>query len=324
MCRSWWACFGTANKPVAVRKGAACLAAWLWLLLAAAPAAAQVAPTGLPQGRFSRPSVRVGEPFDYELRFEHAPGLEVVFPDSQARFAPFEYHGKTFYPTRTRRGRSLDRVVYHLRTFRLDTVQTLALPVTVLSGADTVLVAPAPSAVRLLRTAPARAPNAAGPPALRSDLALRPVEPLFNYPYWLAGLVAGALLLLGGAALFRQRLALRYRLYKLRKNHGYFLAQFARHVERFDLSRSGTNVERAVGLWKNYLAGLDNSELNSFTTREIVAYFDDDDDVRRALRTTDQVIYGNLQTEDAKEVDRAFQRLRGFAERRYAALLGQR
>ena len=292
----------------------------LLLLLLPAPApAAQVPPAlPLPQGRFLRPAVRVGEPLDYELRYAHAPDLEVVFPDSLARFAPFEYHGKTFYPTRTRRGVSLDRVVYHLRTFRLDAVQALALPVAVLRGADTLSLAPAPSRVRLLRTAPPL-PAAAGPPALKQNLALWPVRPLFNYPYWLAALTVGLGLLGGGAALFRQRLTRRYRAYKRRKNHGYFLAQFARHVERFELSRSATNVERAVVLWKNYLAGLDSSELSSFTSREIVGYFANDDDVRRALRTTDQVIYGNVQTEDAKEVDRAFQRLRSFAERRYAS-----
>ncbi|WP_143079997.1 hypothetical protein [Hymenobacter arizonensis] len=263
-------------------------------------------------------TVLVGEPIDYELRYDHAPDLEVVFPDSVAAFAPFEYTGKTFFPTRTRNGRSLDRTIYHLRTFRLDSVQTLALPVMVLRGRDTLRVAPAPSRVRLLRTAP---PQPAGAlPELRQNLALVPVEPVFNYPYWLAGGVGVLLLLAGGATLFRRRLTRRYQSYKRRKNHGYFLAQFARHVERFDLSRSATNVERAVALWKNYLAGLENSELSSFTTREIVAYFENDVDVRKALSATDKVIYGNLQTEDAKEVDRAFQRLRGFAERRYASV----
>ena len=291
--------------------------------LVLSPAAAQV-PAGLPlpQGRFLQATVRVGEPLDYELRHAHAPGLEVVFPDSLARFEPFEYVGKTFYPTRTRRGVSLDRAVYHLRTFRLDSVQTLALPVAVLQGPDTLSVAPLPSRVRLRRTAAPLPPGTTVLLALRQHLALEAVPPAFNYPYWLAGVLAGLLLLAGGAALFRQRLVRRYQVYKRRKNHGYFLAQFARHVERFELSRSATNVERAVVLWKNYLAGLENSALNSFTTREVVAYFENDADVRQALSTTDRVIYGNLQTEGAEEVDRAFQRLRGFAERRYASVVG--
>ena len=294
------------------------------VVLLSSPAAAQAPPAALPQpqGRFLTPTVRVGEPLDYELRYAHAPTLEVVFPDSLAGFAPFEYAGKTAYPTRTRRGVSLDRAVYHLRTFRLDSVQALVLPVAVLQGPDTLSVLPAPSRVRLRRTAAPLPPGAAALPPLRQNLALAPVPPAFNYPYWLAGLAAGLLLLAGGAALFRQRLGRRYRAYKQRKNHGYFLAQFARHVERFELSRSATNVERAVVLWKNYLAGLEDSALNSFTTREIVAYFENDADVRQALGTTDRVIYGNLQTEGAEEVDRAFQRLRGFAERRYASVVG--
>ena len=292
-----------------------------WLAVKLQFAAGQT-PLPLPQGRFLRQTVLIGQPFDYELRYAHAPDLEVVFPDSLAGFGPFEYVGKTYYPTRTRRGVSVDRAVYHLRTFRLDSMQALALPVRVLRGPDTLLLAPAPSRVRLRRTAPVPPFGARALPALRQNLLLRPVEPLFNYPYWLAAAAGAGLLGLGGAALFRRRLRARYRAYKRRKNHGYFLAQFARHVERFDLSRSATNVERAVALWKNYLAGLENNALNSFTTREIVVYFENDNDVRRALNATDKVIYGNLQTEEAAEVDRAFQRLRGFAERRYVALRG--
>ena len=288
-------------------------------LLSSNQAAAQAPPTG-PQGRFLKKTVLLGEPLDYELRYEHAPDLEVVFPDSLARFAPFEYTGQTFFPTRTRQGRSLDRVVYHLRTFRLDSVQTLALPVAVLQGFDTLSVVPLPSRVRLRRTAPPLPIGVAEVPTLRQNLTLVPIEPLFNYPFWLAGALALLLLAAGSAALFRRGLRRRYQAYKMRKNHGYFLAQFARHVERFELSRSSINVERAVALWKNYLAGLENSGLNSFTTREIVAYFENDSDVRQALSATDQVIYGNLQTEEAQEVDRAFQRLRGFAERRYASV----
>lgn len=291
----------------------------IFLVLNGFSTLAQTIPLPIPQGRFLKQTILVGEPLDYELRYAHAPALEVVFPDSLARFAPFEYAGKTFYPTRTRRGVSLDRAVYHLRTFRLDSVQVLALPVAVLQGADTLSIMPLTSRVRLLRTAPPQ-PNATELPALRQNLALVPIAPLFNYPYWIAGALALLLLLAGSAALFRRGLVRRYSAYKRRKNHGYFLAQFARHVERFELSRSATNVERAVVLWKNYLAGLENSALNSFTTREIVAYFENDSDVRKALNATDKVVYGNVQTEEAAEVDRAFQRLRGFAERRYASV----
>jgi hypothetical protein len=271
-----------------------------------------------PTGRFLRSAVAVGQPLDYELRYEHAAGEEVIFPDSLARFAPFEYVGRSWQPTRTTRGRSLDRTVYHLRTFSLAPVQSLQLPVLVLRGAtDTLRLLPPAAQVQLRRTAPVVGSTSAGLPELRQDLGQLPLEPAFNYPFWLAALGGLALLALGITALFGRRWRRRYQLYKRRKNHVYFLAQFARHAERFTLSRSAPVAERVVVLWKNYLSSLEDTNLNSLTTKELVEHFDNNDDVRRALRATDRVVYGNLLSEDAQEIDAAFQRLRNFAEQQY-------
>ncbi len=276
---------------------------------------------GGPTGRFARAAVGVGQPLRYELRYEHDPAEEVIFPDSLASFAPFEYAGRRWLPTRTQNGRSLDRVVYELRTFSLAPVQALQVPVLVLRGPrDTLRLLPPPAQVRLLRTAPTLPAGANGPPALRTGYRWLPLAPAFNYPFWLAGL-AGLLALGGGAwALYGRRWRQRYAGYKRRKNHVYFLAQFARNSERFNLSRSAAVVERTVTLWKNYLSSLENNNLNSLTTKELTAYFNHNEDVRRALRATDRVVYGNLLSEDAQEVDAALERLRAFAERQYALL----
>ncbi|WP_188558239.1 hypothetical protein [Hymenobacter glacieicola] len=290
------------------------------LLTQLAVAQSELVASEAPTGRFQRPTVRVGEVVDYELSYRHGATLEVIFPDSAADFSPFEYVGRRYYLTRTRQGRSLDRAVYRLRTFALDSVQTLVLPVTVLSGRDTLLLPTAPARIRLVRTAPTSAGEA---PVLRQNLQLMPVEPQFNYPYWLAG--TGLLLLLVGAVVlgFRRGLRQRYRRYRLRKNHAYFLAQYARHVERFTLSRSLTNMERAITLWKNYLSTLEDDNITSLTTREIVAHYQNDADVSLALRLADRVIYGNQFSEDDTETDLAFELLRNFAERQYTHVLRQ-
>ncbi|MBO0359636.1 hypothetical protein J0X19_16875 [Hymenobacter sp. BT186] len=299
--------------------GKALLYLLVLLALPLASAAQSTADTIPPRGRFLQPSVRVGELVDYELSYTHEPGLNVIFPDSTANYAPFEYVGKTYRPTRTRRGRSLDETVYHLRTFALDSVQQLALPVTILQGLDT-LTAPATVAtVRLKRTVAPVTDGAA--PVLRENTTLLPVEPTFNYPYWLAGLGLVAVVLGGVALGFGRRWRRQYQLYKLRKNHVYFLTQYARHVERFTLSRSLNNMERAITLWKNYLTTLENSVINSLTTREIVAHYQNDNDVKLALRLADRVIYGNQFTEDDTETDLAFDLLRDFAQRRFEELI---
>ncbi|WP_139255041.1 hypothetical protein [Hymenobacter psychrophilus] len=287
-----------------------------------APPAAPAQQEAVARGRFRQATVRVGEIVEFELTSDHAPALEIIFPDSAANFAPFEHVGRRYQPTRTRRGRSLDQAVYRLRTFSLDSVQTLSVPVTVLRGRDTLLLPTAPVMLRLRRTAPATG-LVAELPALRQNLQLLPVAQRFNYPYWLAGLAA-LLLLAGGLVLgFRQRLRLRYRRYRLRKNHAYFLAQYARHVERFTLSRSLTNMERAITLWKNYLSTLTNFNITSLTTREIVARYHHDPAVRQALELADRVIYGNQFFEEDTETDIMFDLLRQFADRQYALVMTQ-
>ncbi|WP_022826051.1 hypothetical protein [Hymenobacter norwichensis] len=292
---------------------------YLLALLLPFAATAQATDTIPPRGRFLQPAVRVGELVDYELSYTHEPGLNVIFPDSTASYAPFEYVGKTYRPTRTRQGRSLDETVYHLRTFALDSVQHLTLPVTILQGLDTLTVPATVATVRLTRTVP---PVAAGTaPILRENTTLLPVEPAFNYPYWLAGLGLAAVVLGGVALGFGRRWRRRYQLYKLRKNHVYFLTQYARHVERFTLSRSLNNMERAITLWKNYLSTLENSAISSLTTREIVAHYHNDKDVSLALRLADRVVYGNQFTEDETETDLAFDLLRDFAQRRFKELV---
>ncbi|UYZ63594.1 hypothetical protein [Hymenobacter weizhouensis] len=291
----------------------------LWALPFLASAQAPNLTDTIPQGRFLRPTVRVGEIVEYELTYRHAPSLEVIFPDSAADYAPFEYVGRRYTPTRTRRGRSLDRTVYRLRTFALDSVQTLALPLTILRGRDTLTAPVTPARVRLVRTAPLPTPGHT--PALRPNTRLLPVEARFNYPFWLAG--GAALLLAGGGVVlgFRRRLRRRYRRYRLRKNHAYFLAQYARHVERFTLSRSLTNMERAITLWKNYLSALEDNAINSLTTKEIVRHYQNDADLSLALHLTDRVIYGNQFTEEETETDLAFILLRDFADRQYSRVL---
>ncbi|MGI4761353.1 MAG: hypothetical protein ACRYF0_11635 [Janthinobacterium lividum] len=290
------------------------------LLGLATPAlAANVGTAARPVGRFSRAVVEAGQPFDYVLSYAHDPAEEVVFPDSLASFGSFEYAGRRWLPTRTTNGRSLDQVVYHLRTFSLAPVQQLQLPVLLLrDGTDTLRLLPPVAQVRLHRLAPTLyRTDAASPPTLRTSYEALDLAPAFNYPFWLAGL-AGGLALAGGAwALYGRRWRQRYGRYKRRKNHVYFLTQFARNAERFTLSRSAAVVERTVVLWKNYLSSLEDTNLNSLTTKELTEYFHNDEDVRRALRATDRVVYGNLLSEDAQEVDAAFQRLRDFAERQY-------
>lgn len=283
----------------------------IFLLWGAGPSAAA---DRLPVGFFSQDSVKIGTPVQYTLYFRHAPEWEVVFPDSTFSFAPFEFIRKNFYPTRTRGRLSTDSVVYTLRTFEIAPVQRLRVPVLLWQQGDTTQLLPAADSVFLREMVRAEPTH---PLALKSNTRPLPVRARFNYPYALAGLGLGVVLLVGLWGLFGRRVLINYKLYKLKNDHRFFVTRYNAHIERFNRSQTLQNIETAITLWKNYLTRLEGSAINSFTTKEIAQFYGEDEDVTTALKLFDKAIYGNVISDESSETVVAFYLLHHFADRRY-------
>ena len=320
---------GPLHYRSAGRRGGAPRAGWLALALlglAAAAGAQPSAPAGAlpfvapPTGQFRPTTAWLGETVAFELTWRHPASEAVILPDSaSADFRPFELVRRQVHPTRTTGAESLDRVTYWVRTFAPDSVQTLSITAARLTARGDTLAVPSTTATLRLRFA-TPLPDPTRPPALRPSwhAALTPAR--FDWPSWLAGVGGLALLALTAWLIWGRRARARYRAYRRRKNHQYFLAQYARHVERFELSRSVTNLERALTLWKNYLTTLENQPINSLTTQELLALYPHHEAVADALRLGDRAIYGNQLTDDIARETRALAALRTFADVRYLLL----
>jgi hypothetical protein len=271
-------------------------------------------------GHFRRPTARLGEVVAFELTWQHPANQNVILPDTSADFRPFELVSRRLHPTRTRAGLSIDHVTYYVRTFTPDSLQHLTLNGRLLTlRADTVVVPGRGDQLRLHFVAPAPSPDQ--PPALLPTLRPETVAARFNWPWLVAGIGLFLVALLAGWLLWGRRARARYRRYRLRKNHQYFLAQYARYVERFELSRSVANLERTITLWKNYLTALENLPINSLTTKELVAtYAANHPLVADALRLGDRAIYGNQLSDDAESESAALMALRTFADERYGVV----
>jgi hypothetical protein len=308
MWPSWSTCSGYETERLRkVRK--IFLICSLYLLTASAWGQ-QVLP---PVGSFSTDSVHIGQLLRYTLVHRHPAAQEVILPDSAHSFSPFELVRQSFYPTRTKAGISTDSAVYTLRTFETLPQQQLSLPVIVLQGQDTLQVFAEPSSVVLRQLVTA----VQEPLVLRTQTVLEPVARRFDWPLMTLWIVTGISLLALVWLVFGSAIKIKYQLYRLRKDHLYFNSRYNSHVDRFVKSGSASSMEKAVALWKNYLTKLERSAINSFTTKEIVEYYNDDEQVNLALRFCDKAIYGNVTAEPDNETNQALGMLRRFARGRY-------
>ncbi|WP_143741209.1 hypothetical protein [Pontibacter ramchanderi] len=266
-----------------------------------------------PEGSFSKDSVYIGELVRYTLVHRHPAAQEVILPDSSHNFAPFELVRQDYFPTITRAGISTDSTVYTLRTFDTSPVQLLELPAIVLQGKDTLQVV-SPMQKVVLRQLVKQVDT---PLQLRTQTNLAPVEERFDWPILLIWIVTILALVTLIWLIFGQTIKIKYQLYRLRKDHLYFNSRYNSHVDRFVKTGVPTSMEKAVALWKNYLTKLERSAINSFTTKEIVEYYNDDEQVNVALRLCDKAIYGNVTAEPDQETNQALSMLRRFARSRY-------
>jgi len=268
-----------------------------------------------PVGSFSSDTVKIGVPINYTLVHRHPENLEVILPGSNYNFAPFELVRKDFYPTITKNGTSTDSAVYTLRTFDTKPVQAINLPVFVLQGKDTIRVNGDSSRVILQQLVD----KVNEPLQFKAQTELVPVERRFNWPSLLLWTVVGTLFVSLIWLIFGQTIKTKYKLYRLRKDHLYFTSRYNSHLDRFLKTGVSQSLEKAVSLWKNYLTKLERSAINSFTTKEIVEYYDNNEEVNNALRLCDKAIYGNVNTEADSETKDALVLLRKFAKARYKA-----
>jgi len=272
-----------------------------------------------PVGKFQQDSLKIGTAVEFSFYAQHPAATEVIFPDSSYNFAPFELIARRYFTTRTVSGISLDSVVYTLRTFSVAARQSLSLPAYILEKNDTLPLYSRPDEIKLIQLVQGKA----DPEKLKSHTELVIIKERFNIAYWLigAGIIILAFFMIW--LLFGKNITIRYRLYTLQKRHTVFINRFNAYIDQFNQSESLQTIEQAITLWKNYLTNLEGNAINSYTTREIASFYNDDEDVTTALRLFDKAIYGNIVSDKSSETIIAFFLLHHFADRRYEVIKEQ-
>lgn len=237
-------------------------------------------------------SIKVGEQLTYILTFRYPRSLEVVFPDENDDYTPFEYMDRQFFTTRTDSLYSFDSVAYRLTTFELDSIQSLALPVYVIGSNETgqsdstAIYADADSI--FLQQLITQTPDSID---LKANTEYRLVNFQFNYPYLLVGIAAFILLAILIYVLFGKRIRKQWQIYRIKKDNKKFHEQFNKAIATLRDTPNRRHTEEVLIVWKRYMEKLDRVPYTKMTTKEIVqvpsGHVLQDD-----LRAIDRSIYG--------------------------------
>jgi hypothetical protein len=242
-----------------------------------------------PSGTFLSDSIKIGYPLRYALSLRHPAGTEVIFPDSSFSYGAFEWVKKEYYPTRTEKSVSIDSVVYTLRTFEIDTVQRLALPVFIIHRRDCTAVFAEQDSVRLQQLIKGNTDTLLP----RINTSFIPVPTYVNYPFIGVIIVASLALVFLIYLLFGKRIGKRYRLYRMSLQHRSFIGAYEKLIRRVRQQVDVGTIENAVVLWKEYMEWLKEKPFSTYTTKEIIEVIPDPK-LAEALQDTDRIIYGQI------------------------------
>lgn len=268
---------------------------------------------------FIKDSVAIGEPVTYYLTAQYPESVMALFPDSTFSFNPFEFSKKTFFPTKTTGGTSYDSAVYELRTFEIDQVQFLSLPVYVTTARDCTAFESKRDSIFLIEQIkiPASDTTALKNLSLKSNTLYEHVPTQLNT--FILMIVGGVLVV---AALitwifFGKKIIRHYKMKRLEKKHLKFLTEFTEQLEAVTKAFSREKTEYALSSWKKYLEQLERKPYTKLTTLEVVK-MDADASLGKALASIDSAIYGH-QTAVAEP----FNALKLIAEQRFTKKLEQ-
>ncbi|MEM0939293.1 MAG: hypothetical protein AAF600_17020 [Bacteroidota bacterium] len=260
------------------------------------------------RGGFVEDSLVIGQKINYWITASYPPRLEMIFPDSNTTFSPFEFAHKTYFPTLLQNNLAFDSTIYTLQSFEIDPIQYLQLTVVILEEDSTVFQTPLDS-IFLTELAPVVTDST----KLKTNLNYQAVNTEFNYPLFYYILVGLAVLIVILSVIFGKRIIRYFKIRKLTRDYRNFSKAFSGFINHLKSSPEPETAEKALAIWKTYLERLDKVSFSSFTTKEILS-LDFTQELSDPLKSIDKVVYGKRIQEN---VYQDFQQIEDFSDERF-------
>lgn len=246
------------------------------------------------RGRFLADSIKIGEPIPFSLTATYPKNLNIVYPDSNFVFAPFEFETKKWFPTKTTDSLSYDSVVYLITSYEIDSIQKFRMPVYLLNRTDCTVVMSVMDSLplkQLVKSIPEEVKAEELPLKINTNYLV--VDWLFNYPIFLIVIGILVVILIVVWIVFGKRIRKYFVVRRLNRNHTDFLQKFAGAVNDLQADVNTRKAENVLTIWKKYMEGLEDKPYTKYSSREILRFINDEK-LSSALRAIDRMVYGGV------------------------------
>ena len=265
------------------------------------------------KGGFIQDSLKIGMNVEYWMSARYPSNLDLLLPDSNFNFSPYEFGGRKFFETTADSTIAFDSVVYSLQSFEIDKVQFLQLPATIIQESDSSLLFTDTDSIYLIELVPV----ATDTTALIANTDYQKVKRAFNSP--LAMIIVGTLLLVAIIVLivFGKKIRRHFKLKRMAKSHATFIDKMASLVEQLKKEGTPPIAENALTEWKSYMEKLEKKPFTKLTSKELTQ-MSFAQELKDPLKAIDRCVYGKISSDT---VYQDFQHLEDFTVNRYQHLV---
>lgn len=261
------------------------------------------------RGGFVQDSLKIGANMEYWLSARYPSKLDLMLPDSNFNFTPFEFGGRQYFETLADSTIALDSVVYQLQSFEIDPVQYLNLPAIIVTGKDSTIITSPLDSIFLIELVEV----ATDTTALKTNTELQDLPGQFNSPLLMIILGALVLIIIVVLIVFGKKIARHFKLKRMARTHEQFLSKIGKLITEMKGNGTPEKAEDCINLWKKYLEKLERKPFTKWTSKEIVAH-DFAEELTEPLKAVDRCVYGKISSDS---VYQDFQHLEDFASNRY-------
>ena len=248
------------------------------------------------EGNFIEDSIQIGNIVSYNLNVSYPNNIEVLLPDSNYNYSPFEYINKSYSSTINDSIYNYDEVTYKFTSFNLDSIQFLKLPVFIINSNDSLIMYSNTDSIFLMEFIKELSDSL----NLKSNTKFSFVDLAIDYPFLSKIISFLIIFIITFYFLFRKKINKYFKTKYTKKEYNTFINKIEKLNDEIQKDFKIEKIELLLLLWKRYNEKVSKYPYSSLTTSEII-HLGIVNDIKENLNSLDNTIYGNKKMNDFKK-----------------------